>query len=59
MHEFQCGHLECGSSFTALDKDHLMQEVAQHLRDAHNVQQATETLLTYLEATCVTTTADR
>lgn len=56
MHEFQCGHLECGSSFTASDKDYLMHQVAEHLRDAHNVQQATETLLTYLETTCVTTT---
>lgn len=57
MHEFQCGHLECGSSFTASDKDYLMQQVAEHLRDAHNVHQATETLLTYLETTCVTTTS--
>jgi predicted small metal-binding protein len=56
MHEFQCGHLECGSQFTASDKDYLMQQVAEHLRDAHNVKQATETLLTYLETTCVTST---
>lgn len=57
MHEFQCGHLECGSRFTASDKDYLMQQVAEHLRDAHNVDKATETLLTYLETTCVTTTS--
>ena len=56
MHEFQCGHLECGSRFTASDKDYLMQQVAEHLRDSHNVKQATETLLTYLETTCVTST---
>jgi predicted small metal-binding protein len=59
MHEFQCGHLECGSSFTASDKNYLMQQVADHLRDAHNVPQATETLLTYLETTCVTSTSGR
>jgi len=59
MHEFQCGHLECGSQFTAADKDHLMQQVAQHLKDAHNVQQPTETLMTYLETTCVTSTTGR
>ncbi|MGH3908103.1 MAG: DUF1059 domain-containing protein [Pseudonocardiaceae bacterium] len=57
MHEFQCGHLECGSSFTASDKNYLMQQVADHLRDEHNVDKATETLLTYLETTCVTTTS--
>ncbi|HEX2299790.1 MAG TPA: DUF1059 domain-containing protein [Pseudonocardiaceae bacterium] len=55
MHEFQCGHQECSSQFTASDKDHLMAKVAEHLRDAHNVDQATETLMSYLEATCVTT----
>ena len=57
MHEFQCGHLECGSRFTASDKNYLMSQVAEHLRDAHNVQQATATLLTYLETTCVTSTS--
>ncbi|MGH4012596.1 MAG: DUF1059 domain-containing protein [Pseudonocardiaceae bacterium] len=55
MHEFQCGHLECGSRFTASDKDYLMAQVAEHLKDAHNVDKATETLMKYLETTCVTT----
>lgn len=55
MHEFQCGHLECGSQFTASDKNHLMAQVAEHLKEAHNVDKATETLMNYLEATCVTT----
>ncbi|MGH3793319.1 MAG: DUF1059 domain-containing protein [Pseudonocardiaceae bacterium] len=55
MHEFQCGHLECSSRFTASDKNHLMQQVAQHLKDAHHVDKATETLMAYLESTCVTT----
>lgn len=54
MYEFQCGHQECGGRLTASDKNYLMSQVAQHLKDDHNVQQATETLLTYLETTCVT-----
>ncbi|MGQ0774082.1 MAG: DUF1059 domain-containing protein [Pseudonocardiales bacterium] len=59
MHEFQCGHQECGSGFRASSKNHLMAQVADHLKEAHNVDKATETLMTYLEATCVTTTTDR
>jgi predicted small metal-binding protein len=59
MHEFTCGHQECGSQFTASDKDVLMRQVADHLKDVHNVQQATQTLLGYLESTCVKTTSDR
>ena len=57
MHEFQCGHLECGSNFTASDKSHLKSMIAEHLREAHAVGTPTETLMTYLEATCVTTTS--
>jgi len=59
MHEFTCGHQECSSQFTSSDKDVLMRQVADHLREVHNVQTATQTLLGYLEATCVTSTADR
>jgi predicted small metal-binding protein len=33
-----------------------MQQVADHLKEAHNVQHATQTLMGYLEETCVTTT---
>ncbi|MBV8540072.1 MAG: DUF1059 domain-containing protein [Pseudonocardiales bacterium] len=54
MHQFQCGHEECGSQFTASTKDDLMRQVAQHLKDAHNIDSATETLMRYLESTCVT-----
>jgi predicted small metal-binding protein len=54
MFEFQCGHQECAGRLTASDKNYLMSQVAEHLKDVHNVQQATETLLTYLETTCVT-----
>ncbi|MCU1609814.1 MAG: hypothetical protein QOH09_3959 [Pseudonocardiales bacterium] len=54
MHQFQCGHQECGSQYTAANKDDLMSQVAQHLKDAHNVDKATQTLMGYLESTCVT-----
>jgi predicted small metal-binding protein len=54
MHEFQCGHQECSSQFTASDKNQLMTKVAEHLRESHNVDTATQTLMNYLEATCVT-----
>jgi predicted small metal-binding protein len=36
-----------------------MKQVADHLKETHNVQTATQTLMGYLEATCVTTTPDR
>jgi predicted small metal-binding protein len=54
MHEFHCAHQECGSEFAASDKYYLMRQVAEHLKDAHRVDRATETLMTYLESTCVT-----
>jgi len=59
MHEFTCAHQECSSQFTSHDKNTLMQQVADHLKDAHNVQTATQTLLGYLEAVSVTSTPDR
>lgn len=55
MHKFQCGHQECGSQYTAADREFLMMQVAQHLKDAHAVNAPTQTLMSYLEATCVTT----
>ena len=55
MHEFVCGHQECSSRFTASDKAYLMRQVEEHLKDAHGVEKATQTLMSYLEATCVTT----
>lgn len=57
MHEFQCGHLECGSRLTASDMDFLRAQIAEHLKEAHNVPKATETLMTYLEDTCVTSSS--
>lgn len=55
MHEFRCGHQECGSRITASDEGYLMQQVAEHLRDVHKVDPITESLLSYLKTTCVTT----
>lgn len=54
-HEFQCGHQECASQFTAPDRYYLMRQVAEHLKDTHDVDRSTESLMSYLEATCVTT----
>jgi predicted small metal-binding protein len=59
MHEFTCGHQECSSQLTSSDKDVLMSQVADHLKKAHNVQTATQTLLGYLETTCVTKVPER
>jgi hypothetical protein len=59
MHEFTCGHQECSSQFTSSDKNVLMQQVADHLVEYHAVQKPNQTLLGYLETTCVTTTPDR
>jgi len=58
MHEFMCGHEECGSQFASHDKATLMKKVADHVRDEHAVQTATQTILGYLETHCVTTTED-
>jgi predicted small metal-binding protein len=55
MYQFQCGHQECFSQCIASNKDDLMQQVAEHLKEAHNVDHASQTLMSYLEATCVTT----
>jgi predicted small metal-binding protein len=59
MYEFTCGHQECGSQFTSSDKDVLMRQVGEHLKEAHAVQTPTQTLLGYLETMCVTTVPDR
>lgn len=54
MYQFQCGHRECSSQYTASNKEALRQQVEDHLKEAHNVDKATETLMSYLEQTCVT-----
>jgi predicted small metal-binding protein len=47
--------MECFSQFTAPTKDDLMRQVSEHLKNAHSVDEATQTLMSYLESTCVTT----
>lgn len=56
MKEFRCGSPECNTQFTAADTDELHAKMATHLKDAHNVQTATQTLVSYLEANAVTDT---
>lgn len=55
MQEFQCGHQECGSRLVASNRADLMRQVEQHLKEVHNLDRATQALLSYLESTCVTT----
>ncbi len=55
MHEFQCGHQECGSRLTAPNRGDLMRQVERHLKEVHNLDRTTAALLNYLESTCVTT----
>lgn len=59
MHEFICGHQECGSQLTSSKRETLMAQVVDHLEEVHNVQKATQTLLSYLEATCVRSAPSR
>lgn len=54
MLEFTCGHQECGSWLTASDREALMRQVGEHLQAAHGVDKVNESLLRYLEVTCVT-----
>jgi predicted small metal-binding protein len=54
VYRFQCGHEDCGSQLTASTKDEIMLLIAQHLKDAHSVNNVTNTLMSYLESTCVT-----
>jgi predicted small metal-binding protein len=54
VYRFQCGHEQCGSQITAPTRDDLRLLIAQHLKEAHSVDKVTNTLLIYLESTCVT-----
>jgi len=53
MQEFHCASAECNSQFVAQNKEELRRKMAEHLKDAHNVQTATQTLVNYLEKTSV------
>jgi hypothetical protein len=59
MYEFMCGHQECSSRLASRKKEVLLGQVEDHLMDAHNVQEATQALMSYLEATCVTSSLHR
>ena len=54
VYRFQCGHEQCGSQIIAPTRDDLRLLIAQHLKEAHSVDKVTNTLLIYLESTCVT-----
>jgi predicted small metal-binding protein len=54
VYRFQCGHEQCSSQITAPTRDDLRLLIAQHLKEAHSVDKVTNTLLIYLESTCVT-----
>ncbi|MGH3853585.1 MAG: DUF1059 domain-containing protein [Pseudonocardiaceae bacterium] len=59
MLQFTCAHEECGSQLTASSKDALVSQVIDHVKKDHDVHTATQTLQSYLVATCVTTVPDR
>jgi predicted small metal-binding protein len=54
VYRFQCGHEQCGSQIIASTRDDLRFLIAQHLKEAHSVDKVTNTLMIYLESTCVT-----
>lgn len=55
MQEFTCGHDECGGRLTATTNEELKSLIAQHLKQVHDVDRPTQTLMNYLETSCVTT----
>jgi predicted small metal-binding protein len=54
VYRFQCGHEQCGSQIIAPTRDDLRLLIAQHLKETHSVDKVTNTLMIYLESTCVT-----
>jgi predicted small metal-binding protein len=54
VYRFQCGHEQCGSQTDAPTMDELRLLIAQHLKESHSVHKVTDTLINYLESTCVT-----
>ena len=57
--EFQCDSPECSSHFTAGDSEEMRREIAKHLKDAHDIDTPTQTIMNYLETTSVTETSGR
>ncbi|MCW2631287.1 MAG: hypothetical protein JWR88_249 [Pseudonocardia sp.] len=57
--EFQCDSPECSSHFTAADTEEMRREIAKHLRDVHDIDTPTQTIMNYLETTSVKETSGR
>lgn len=53
MPEFECRNAgtECDAVLTASDRDDLMYQVSQHLKEAHNIKKPTQTIVNYLAMT--------
>ncbi|MDP8928763.1 MAG: DUF1059 domain-containing protein [Actinomycetota bacterium] len=41
----------CDTALTASDENDLMQQVSQHLKEAHNIKKPTQTIMNYLATT--------
>jgi predicted small metal-binding protein len=54
VYRFQCGHEQCRGQVFAPTKDDLEVLIAQHLKEVHSVNKVTDTLMSYIESTCVT-----
>lgn len=54
VYRFQCGHEQCTTQVHASTMDGLRLLIAQHLKETHSVPNVTDTLVSYLESTCVT-----
>ena len=54
VYRFQCGHEQCTTQVHASTMDGLRLLIAQHLKETHSVPKVTDTLINYLESTCVT-----
>lgn len=59
MYEFRCGHQHRGGRLSAPSSDELKDLIAQHLKQVHDVDRPTQTLLEYLQTTCVTSPPER
>ncbi len=55
MQEFRCDSPSCDSHLTASDKQDLMVQVEQHVKDVHKVENPTQTILSYLASTVTDT----
>ncbi len=42
---------ECDTELTASDKDDLMHDVSRHLKETHNIQKPTQTIVNYVATT--------